>query len=245
MPTLLAGPRDPLSHAKFVNTVQSATRFEPGPEGEVSLGAALPVLLLAGKDGGDALLFGVQSAVYGRFSLQTLERDLISTDWVILTPLVWHRGAHWIRIGYHHISSHLGDDYRNRFGVTAIDYGRDAADALTYIRLHPSIGIFGGINAAYNVHPETAGRWTLRLGGEIAPRSDRHSLTPYGAWDVQLEEDRNWEPRVTVQLGTRLPALDGRRVVRVGVEFLTGPSPQGQFHDRKAAELSLGIWVDL
>jgi hypothetical protein len=245
LPTLLAGPREPVLHVKFVTTVESPTRFGPGTEGEVSLAASVPGFLLAGGDTHDALVFGLQGAVYGHFSLQTIERDLISTDWIILAPLVWHRGDHWIRLAYHHISSHLGDDYRNRFDVTAIDYGRDAVDVVLYVRPNRVLGIYGGANIAYNVHPESAGRRSLRFGLELEHREAQSLFAPFAAFDVQAEEDTDWKPRVNVQIGARFPKLDGRRLLRVGFEFLTGPSVQRQFYDQQVTQWSLGIWVDL
>ena len=245
LPSLLAGPRDPVAHAKFVMTFQSPTRFDPGLEGEVSLGTSLPVFRFAEDDASDALVIGVGGAVYGHFSLQTLERDLMSTDWIILVPVVWRREDHWLRVAYHHISSHLGDDYAKRFNVTAIDYGRDAADATVYLRPHAAIGVYGGVNVAYNVHPDSAGRFTLRLGAEIDPDMPNDRFTPYGAVDVALEQDVSWEPRVNVQFGARFPRLGSRRLIRMGMEFQTGPAAQRQFYDRRSTQISLGIWLDL
>jgi hypothetical protein len=245
LPTLLAGVRDPVTQAKFVLTAQSPNRFDAGFEAEVSVGASLPVLLLAGATKRDALVAGIEAAVFGRFSLTTLERDAISTDWVVLVPLVWHRGEHWFRLSYHHFSSHLGDDYGKRFGVEAINYGRDAADAMAFVRLHPEFGVYGGMNWAYNVYPNDAGRWTVRLGAELERHEPDGIFTPYGAVDVQMDQNTSWTPRVNVRVGARLPPLDGRRIVRLGAEFLSGPSPQGQFYDQQTAQWAVGIWVDL
>ncbi len=245
LPKLIAGPRDPVTQAKLVLVTESVNQFEDVAEAEVALGASVPGFLLAGHSLEDALVFGIEAAVFGRFTLETIERDVISTDWVVLVPLVLHRGNHWFRLAYHHISSHLGDDYINRFRDEARDYGRDAVDGLAYIQVLPQLAVYGGANVASNVHPDDARRWTLRLGNEFRTTTTDGNFMPYGALDFQLEQDNGWEPRVDVQLGAWFPKLDGRRVVRCGIEFLAGPSPQGQFSSVNAAEISFGVWVEL
>ncbi len=245
LPKLVGGPRNPVTQAKLVLVTESVNRFADVAEAEVALGASVPGFLLKGHTLQDALVFGIEAAVFGRFTLETTERDVISTDWVVLVPLVLRRSNHWFRLAYHHISSHLGDDYINRFRAEPRNYGRDAVDGMAYLQVLPQLAVYGGVNVAYNVHPDDARRWTLRLGNEFKTTATDGNFIPYGALDFQLEQDNGWEPRVDVQLGAWFPKLDGRRVVRGGIEFLTGPSPQGQFYGMNAAEISLGVWVEL
>ena len=58
---------------------------------EVSIGTTLPVLLFPGKNGRGPLVVGIEAAVFARFGLQVLERELIASDWVFAVPVVWHR----------------------------------------------------------------------------------------------------------------------------------------------------------
>jgi len=91
LPKLIAGPRDPVTQTKLVLVSQSVNQFEDVAEAEVALGASVPGFLLAGHTLQDALVLGIEAAVFGRFTLETIERDVISTDWVVLVPLVLRR----------------------------------------------------------------------------------------------------------------------------------------------------------
>ena len=98
LPKLLAAPREPTSVAKFVWATDSPTRFGPGIEGEVALGASLPVLLLTGTSVENAIAVGFEAAVFGRFSLKSEKLDFIDSDWVFTVPIIVHRGPHWLRL---------------------------------------------------------------------------------------------------------------------------------------------------
>ena len=38
--------------------------------------------------------------------------------------------------------------------------------------------------------------------------------------------------------------LEGRRLVRVALEFFAGPSAQGQFHEEHVRHFTLGVYID-
>ena len=241
LPALFAGARDPMVKGEFVFVTDNANAFGNGVESEVSLGNALPIWRLGGHSTSDAVVLGVEAAVFARFGLQVLQRELIATDWVLAVPLVWHRGSHWVRLGYYHTSSHLGDEYARRFDVEGVNFARDAADALGLVQLIPIAGVYAGVRWAYNVHPEDSGRWTLRAGMQLGRTEGARALLPYGTVDVEVEDDTDWSPRAHVQAGVWLPEVGGRRMLRLGVGFMTGPTPLGQFRSERTTQLTLGV----
>jgi hypothetical protein len=243
MPTLLGAPRDPVNVAKLVVNIESPNAYDPGLETEVGFGINLPVLLLAGDDLRNGLAVGVQGGVFGRFSLHSNERDLIGTDWLITVPFVLHRGDHWFELEYFHMSSHLGDEYSQRFDLEGINYSRDAVRGLAYIRVISIVGAYGGGGWAYNVHPDEDDRWTAQFGAEFVERTSDKFVSPYGAVDMQLEQETDWDPRVNVQIGALFPRLIPGREARIAAEFLTGPSPQGQFAHVTTTHLTLGVYI--
>jgi hypothetical protein len=243
MPTLLGAPRDPVNVAKLVINIESPNAYDPGLETEVGFGINLPVLLLAGDDLRNGLAVGVQGGVFGRLSLHNNERDLISTDWLITVPVVLHRGDHWFELEYFHMSSHLGDEYSKRFDAEGINYSRDAVRGLAYLQVVSVVGIYGGGGWAYNVHPEDDERWTAQFGAEFLERPTEKFVSPYGAVDMQLEQETDWDPRVNVQIGALFPRLIPGRAARIAVEFLTGPSPQGQFMNVATTHLTVGLYI--
>jgi hypothetical protein len=244
LPSLLAGPRDPVNAGRLVLNGKSPNAYGHGFEGEAAFGIVLPVLKFAGSTTRDAFLGGLEAAVFGRFSFHSNERDLITTDWILTVPFVLHRGDHWVRARYFHVSGHLGDEYGQRFGVEAFNYGRDAVDALGFVQATDLLAAYGGGTWAYTVHPNDAERWSLRFGAELLDRSTQEFVTPYAAADVQLDQEVGWDARVNVQVGALFPGLVIGRDFRLAVEFLAGPSPQGQFVGQEVAHFALGIYVE-
>lgn len=244
MPRLLGAPREPVTGAKFVWNNESPNEYGVGFDGEVAFGGTLPLYLLSGSDVQDALVIGVEAGVFGRFTLENNARELITTDWVFAVPVTVRRGGDWYQFRYHHLSGHLGDEYSARFDATAENFGRDALELTAFRRVAPGLGVYGGINWSYNVHPDNAERFILRTGLQVETPSDDGPILPYGAVDVQWEQDNAWEPRMNVQIGLRLPELEGRRLVRVAAEFFVGPSAQGQFHDEHVRQVTFGVYVD-
>jgi hypothetical protein len=102
-----------------------------GVEVEVSLGFTLPVLVL-GEVAGGTVVGGLEAAVFGRFGLQVLERELTASDWIFATPVYWLGESGWLRFRYYHSSSHIGDEYARRFEDPGVNFVRDAAEVLAY-----------------------------------------------------------------------------------------------------------------
>ena len=245
LPMLFAGPRDPVSRADLVFVTDNPDSLGNGVEAEVALGAAVPVFLLAGDARSDALVVGVEAAVFGRFGFQVTERPLINTDWVFAAPIVWHRGPHWVRLRYYHTSSHLGDEYAQRFEVEGVNFSRDAVDAMGYLQPLRAVGTYAGLRYAYSVHPEASRRWAVRAGAQFGTTLGDGFMLPFGSLDVELDQDVSWEPRVSVQTGVWLPPIAGRRAGRIGAGLLTGPSPLGQFQSLRTTQITLGIALSL
>lgn len=244
LPLLLAGSREPATLARLVVVSQNPNEFGNGVEGDVALGASLPVLRLAGGSPEHALVVGVQGGVFARFDMEVKERDLITTDWVFAVPFVLRRGGHWLRFRYFHMSSHLGDEYAERFNAERYDYTRDWAELLAFLRLGSGVGVYGSGGWAFNVDPNGAKRWRTRVGGEARGPRLSNAARLYGAVDVEMEQDNGWEPRMNLQTGVRLTTVGGRDA-RIAVDVVTGPSPQGQFADAHTTFVTAGIYVGL
>jgi hypothetical protein len=245
LPMVFAGPRDPVSKADLAFVTDNPNRLGSGVEAEVALGAGIPVYLLAGDSESNALVAGVEAAVFGRFGFQVTERPLINTDWVFAAPIVWHLGPHWVRLRYFHTSSHLGDEYAQRFEAEAVNFSRDAVDAMGWLQPLRALGAYLGVRYAYSVHPEESRRWAARAGTQLGSAEGEGFVLPFGAIDVELDQNVDWKPRVNVQAGVWLPPISGRRAGRIGAGVLTGPSPLGQFQALHTTQITLGISLNL
>src|SRR5918997_2018140 len=66
---------------RLLSARRGDSRFGQQHEGEVVVGENFPLVTL--KGGGDPIILGFGTQVYGRFSLSDSKSALISTDWVV------------------------------------------------------------------------------------------------------------------------------------------------------------------
>jgi hypothetical protein len=241
LPSLHAGPRDPVTKAELVLVTDSPSLMGDGVEAELALGVTLPLWVVAGNSLGSSLVVGVEGGVFARFGLQLTERELVNSDWVFAVPIVWRRGDHWLRLRYFHTSSHLGDEYARRFELPGFNFARDAVELLGYARVLRIAAGYAGTRWAYTVHPEESGRWVARGGVQLGDPDSSGFLLPFGSVDVELDEDNDWSPRWHVKAGAWISDIGGRRAIRLNLGFLTGPTPLGQFRGARTTQFSLGI----
>lgn len=240
-PDLLAGPRDPRTSITLLGVTENPNAFGSGAEAEVSIGSNLPILLL-GDPGGSPLVAGIEGAVFARFGLQVLERELIASDWLFAVPVYWLRRSGWLRFRYFHTSSHLGDEYARRFEDSGINFSRDAAELMAFRRVTPDLGVYGGARYAYIVHPEESDPWVLRIGAEWrGDEGRRRTFKPFAASDIEWDQDAGHTPRIHLTGGIWLPEIQGGGTLRLSLGLLTGPSPMGQFNGGSTTQIGLGI----
>jgi hypothetical protein len=65
----------------------------------------------------------------------------------------------------------------------------------------------------------------------------------YVAGNVAFWQERDWRPDLSVQGG--LAAKDSGRTWRLGVEYLNGRAPLGEFFEDTEARFTFGLWVDI
>lgn len=244
LPRLYAGYREPNTAAKLVFVTRSPHLFGELVEGEADLGASLPIYLLGGSSLDNGFAFGVEAGIFSRWNLETREKDLIATDWIFAVPFVLHRGAHWLRVRYFHTSAHMGDEYIKVFEVPRVDFTRDELELVGLLRAHELFSVYGGGSWVLRRDPPDMKRWNLRAGLQFEGRQ-LNGGRPYAALDVQLDEDDDWKPQLTVHGGFHLFGADRSRGIRLVSEFFTGPTWQGQFFTEETTYFTLGIVIDL
>jgi hypothetical protein len=118
-----ASPRVHGLVGRLLSARRGDSRFGQEHEGEVVVGENFPLVTL--KGGPRPIVLGFGSQVYGRFSLSDSKSALISTDWVVglNTTAVMDRVT--VTLEVFHESSHLGDEYGDRFPGDRIDWTRE------------------------------------------------------------------------------------------------------------------------
>lgn len=158
-----------------------------------------------------------------------------------------YRHSHKIayRLGLHHTSSHIGDEYAERTGQQRINYTRQEirlgsiwnfADhwqsyievARTNDRRNKALQQPG--RAEWGLQYDHSTFFSQRIGG-------------YAALDISGYEENNWQANTTLQIGISWPTLE--RQWRLGLEYYDGRSQLGEFFQFEERYLSLGLWMDL
>jgi hypothetical protein len=231
----------------FVGRLLSArrgdSRFGQEHEGEAILGENFPLVALRG--GRDPIIFGFGSQVYGRFSLTDPKSALISTDWVVGVNTTAAFNAWAFTLELYHESSHLGDEYGDRFPSDRLDWTREVAAGW----------------ASY-----TRGVWRFTAGTSYVLRDALHLPAPGGSLGIDYHgrsrQVLTGQGRPIAGLFVEGDAATKWRLsssAKLGVAFVTGAnhdfsisliahdglSTQRQFYRQESQYLGMELRFDL
>lgn len=123
----IASPRASGFVGRIVAVTRGESSFGAGTEADVGLGENLPILRLGSEQRPWTFDFGVSTQA--RFSLSDPKSALISNDWTVGFDVTGRIGPAEVTAQLYHESSHLGDEYADRFGAHRVDWTREVAMA--------------------------------------------------------------------------------------------------------------------
>jgi hypothetical protein len=147
------------------------------------------------------------------------------------------------RFGFHHLSSHVGDEYLAKYGVLnlpitdeqdllqgetyALNYVRDSLMGGLSIHLSPFIRIYAEARYSmnmlrymlrYNSFP-----WQANIGLEIQwPSPELYSQRWYLAINTSGYQESSWFPSTTIQIGRIMNTPHSNQRFRFGFEYYHG-----------------------
>jgi hypothetical protein len=239
-----ASPRVHGLVGRVISARRGDSRFGQEHEGEVVLGENFPVVAL--KGGREPIVLGFGSQVYGRFSLTDPKSALISTDWVVGINTTAAVSSWLLTLELYHESSHLGDEYGDRFPDDRLDWTREVLAAW----------------AGY-----VAGVWRFTAGASYVLDDELSLPAPAGSLGIDYHgKSRRFlggQVRPVAGLFTEADAATKWRVStsgKLGLAFATGPenhdigialighnglSTQRQFFRQESQYVGLEIRFDL
>jgi Protein of unknown function (DUF1207) len=243
---LIAAPREVQFRGAFVLADRNVA---PGFEGRnieaiVAIGQNVGVYRFDDNEGIDgAITLHMEFGIFSRFFMEEPTRDLINADFRIGLPLQFRRGPWQLRVGYRHLSSHIGDDYLNRFPESVLQTSKDGFVGDVAYRLNEAVRVYGG--ADYNFHTNAfMSRASLRGGFEFdaIPAGEEDSVWPFLAADAEyFSYSDDVAINVTGGIGFRVRG----RLMRVEGRGHLGPSAMAQFREIPETFLGLGIRIDI
>ena len=170
--------------------------------------------------------------------------DFESVDFRFGVPLIIARNQlHW-KLAYYHLSSHVGDEFLVRNpGTTRINYSRDVLVAGVSYFPRPAWRWYAETGWAF-YDDQGSDPWEFQFGLDLAqPGPTGRQGTPFLAINGHLREEVHFGGNLVVQGGWLWRGRTGR-VLRTGLHYYNGKSPQFEFFDQFEQQLGIGLWQE-
>ena len=237
-----ASPRVHGLAARILSARHGDSRFGNEAEAEVALGENFPVLAL--RRGANPVTLGFGSQVYARFSLQDKKSALISNDWIVGLNGTADLGAWTLTLEAYHESSHLGDEYEDRFDAKRVDWTRDVLAGWVSYRAGPWRVTGSG---SYALRDELRlGRAGGSLGLDFRPRRrGTRALRPVGGLYFDASAATSWRLSGSLKAGIALQASPTGREIGLALIAHDGLSTQRQFFREESRYVGFEVRFDL
>jgi hypothetical protein len=241
-----ASPRVHGVVGRIVSARRGDSEFGAEAEAEVGLGENFPVLAL--RQGSRPITLGFGTQVYGRFSLGDRKSALISNDWVVELNTTAVLGRGWSLTGeIYHESSHLGDEYRDRFDAARLDWTREVGTLwLSYgpgpVRL---IGSVSYVLIDQLDLPRPGGALAADYEGRPFGRVLGAPVRAVGGVFFEGNAATSWRISTSAKLGVTLSGSGGGREIGLALIAHDGLSTQRQFFRRESRYIGGELRFDL
>lgn len=186
----------------------------------------------------------VEGAVITRLNMFE-SQDVEAADYRAGTLITRAEGRWAAKLGYFHISSHIGDE----FIVRNPSYVRD-----NYVTESVILGVSCDQSDAVRLYGETAyafhysggaKRWQIQTGAEYSPLATyTRRGAPFAAANLQILQAVDFSPAMNLQIGWQWKSPQSGRSLRTGFTYFNGHSTQYQFLQSSEEQLGGGVWFD-
>ena len=239
--TYLAGVREPRLSATYFH--------ESDHDGwllDTSIGARVGVLRYGTQSDirPEGFQVDLEAAAFPRLNPES-EMDLVSSDFRFGVPLTWGRGPFQTKLAYYHLSSHLADEFLLKNPTfPRINFARDAIvlGASYYV----TVDLRAYAEAGWAFYSDGGSDpWEFQFGIDYSPLLPTFGRgSPFVALNGHLREEVSFGGNFVAQIGWQWRGKFTERLLRVGLHYLTGPSPQFQFFRDSEEQLGIGVWYD-
>ncbi len=235
----MAGTREPglravSSHIKGFGQVWDATLG--GRAGLLRYGTT-------NSDTPEGWQFDLEGAAMPRIDPTQTSSPLIASDFRFGFPLTFGYGPFHAKVGYYHLSSHLGDEWLLLYpNIPRVNYVRDAAILGIGYYFWNQFRAYGEV--AYSSTDGGSEPLELQFGLEYSPVCNSFWGAPFAAVNAHLRQEVNFGGNVVVQAGWQWRPGRSPRRFRVGVQFYDGYSEQWEFYNQHEQKLGGGVWYD-
>jgi hypothetical protein len=182
----------------------------------------------------------VEGAAFPRLDLEN-DVDLVSSDFRAGTVVTRGFGSWQTKLGYYHLSSHLGDEFMlDNPGADRNNYSRDALVAAVSCFPWDALRIYAEVGWAFNCQSPSE-PWEFQVGLDYAPGV---GSGPFLAINGHLRDEVDFGGNLVVQTGWQWRSRVSGPMLRYGLHFFHGNSNQFEFFDQFEEQIGVGIWYD-
>ncbi|WP_345682657.1 DUF1207 domain-containing protein [Novipirellula caenicola] len=236
----LAGPHEPrISTVLFSDT-------ESGILWDATLGGRVGLLRYGtpGAVAAEGWQWDLEGAVMVRLDVENSE-DVESMDFRFGTLITYADGPWSAKLGYFHISSHVGDEYMERFPLfQRINYVTESLIAGVSYQASDPLRVYGEF--AYAVKASGGAKpIQIQFGAEHVPVPLQPKRGgPFNAINVDVREAVDFSPTMTLQTGWQWQGMASQRRIRFGLQYLNGYTTQFEFFHQREEQIGIGSWFD-
>jgi len=235
----LAGLKEPRFAAQWVNERKAGWIWE------IALGGRVGIVRYGTCDrlNPEGMQLDMEGAAFPRLALEE-ETDLVACDYRFGLPVTIAEGRHHYKIGYYHISSHLGDEWLLRYpGTRRINYGRDAMVVGYSFYWVPDWRLYAETAYAFGAGDFTE-PWEFQFGVEYSPAAPTgRRPVPFIAVGGHLREEVDFGGNIVAEVGWQWRGPTGH-LARMGMQYVGGMSDQFEFYDQYESKIGMAIWYD-
>lgn len=235
----LAGPKEPRLASQIVKVSGDHWLWDP------TLGARIGLFRIGNNDSvrPAGIQVDAEAAALGRLDLQE-NVDVRSVDFRAGLPITWGNEHRQWKFAYYHLSSHLADEFLVKNpGYPLYFQSRDCLvlGYSTYVidplRLYAEVG--------WSWRAIASQPWEFQVGFDLAPRGPTgFQGKPFVAANAYLRQELDFGGGLTFQAGWAWRSDVNARLLRTGLQYYNGNSPQYAFLPVFEQQLGWGLWYD-
>ncbi len=185
-----------------------------------------------------------EGAALSRVLPGTESTMLEATDYRAGFQSTWAFDQWHIKAGYYHLSSHLGDEF-----VIANPLGQ----RFNYVRDSTVLGVTYDISDDWQTYGEVA--YAMGYEDGAKPLEFQYGLqysplvfglrgAPFAAINGHTREDFDYDTSVNAQAGWQWRGTESQRLLRIGLQYYSGPALQYSFPGGHDHLVGGGMWYD-
>ncbi|MCL4205046.1 MAG: DUF1207 domain-containing protein [Pirellulaceae bacterium] len=170
--------------------------------------------------------------------------DVLATDFRYDILTTYGVDRYRFKFGFYHVSSHAGDEFllKNE-DFDRLNFYRDVLVAGFSYYPFPQLRFYGEAGWAFSL--EVSEPWEFQFGIDYGPAFPTGVAgAPFAAINAHLREELDFGGNLAFQLGWAWRGEQADGVLRTGLYYYDGHSPQFSFYAQHEQQLGWGLWYD-